>query len=176
MSEWLGLIGALGGTLIGSLVTYIVANQHHKHERQLENEKRLVVAYESIHELLSLTALQVSSINIGITNRLGFNPPLKKEPPLKKDFLEGDMHHLNRLSRLVDFYVPFLRVDINAIQDQVLAISRCMMETIMEENPTDDWRLKTIETSNIAFITLNKLVQAAQQKLAESFRSVVGQN
>lgn len=166
MAEWLGLIGALAGTGIGGYVTYKVADQRHKYDRQSENEKRLVGAYETIHELLSQISSQASTLNLGVIGQLGFNSPLKA------DILKEKVQ-IDRLRMLVDFYATDLQSDVMAISDQFITIGRCVGETMLQKNPSDEWRSKTVESSAIASIEIGKLAQATQQKLVGLFRSVV---
>ena len=166
MAEWFGLIGALAGTGIGGYVTYKVADQRYKHDRQSENEKRLVGAYESIHELLSQISSQASTLNLGVLGQLGFNSPLKG------DILKEKVQ-LDRLRMLVDFYASGLQGDVKAISDQFTTIGRCVGETMLHKDLSSEWRSKTVECSSMASIEIAKLVEATQQKVAALFRSTV---
>ncbi|WP_162313368.1 hypothetical protein [Pseudoxanthomonas yeongjuensis] len=166
MEAWLGLIGALAGTAIGGLVTYKVANQQHVHERRTEKERRLIAAYESIHDLLTTIAGQASTLNLGVLGAVGFNSPIKGD--LLKEKIQ-----LDRLRMLTDFYAPTLASDVKAISDQFAIVSRAVGETMLQKQHTDEWRSKMAETAALASAELTNLVQSAQKKLADLARSVV---
>jgi hypothetical protein len=166
MEAWLGLIGALAGTAIGGLVTYKVANQQHGHERRTEKERRLISAYESIHDLLATIAGQASTLNLGVLGAVGFNSPIKGN-------LLTEKVQLNRLHMLTDFYAPTLAPDVKAISDQFVIVSRTVGETMLQKQQTDEWRTEMAKTAVFASAELAKLVQSAQTKLAELARSVV---
>jgi hypothetical protein len=160
MNEWLGLIGALAGTAIGGFVTYKVANQQHSHERSAENERRLIAACESIHDLLSAIASQAAMLNMGVLGDLGYNSPLKGG--ILKEKVQ-----LDRLRMLVDFYAPSLSVDVKAISDQFAIVSRAVGEVLLEKNRNDEWKSKTVESAVFASLEITKLAQTAQEKLGK---------
>jgi len=166
MGEWLGLVGALAGTAIGGFVTYKVTDQQHAHERAVENERRLITACESIHELLSTIASQASTLNMGVLGDLGFNTPLKA------DILKEKIQ-LDRLRMLVDFYAPSLNGNVKAISDQFAIMSRAVGEVILEENRNEEWKSKTVQSAVFASIEITNLAQAAQTKLGELVRSLL---
>jgi hypothetical protein len=144
MNEWLGLIGALAGTAIGGFVTYKVANQQHSFERAAENERRLITACESIHELLSAIASQASTYNVGVLSDLGYNSPLKG------DILKEKVQ-LDRLRMFVNFYAPSLSTDIKAISEQFNIVSLAVANVLCEKKRNDEWKSKTIESAVFAY-------------------------
>jgi hypothetical protein len=166
MEALLGLIGALAGTAIGGLVTYKVANQQHVHERRTEKERRLIAAYESIHDLLTTIAGQASTMNLGVLGAVGFNSPIKGD--LLKEKVQ-----LDRLRMLVAFYAPTLGPDVKAISDQFAIVSRAVGETILQKDQTDEWRSKMAEMAVFASVEITKLAQSSQDKLAGLARSIV---
>lgn len=166
MEAWLGLIGALAGTAIGGFITYKVANQQHVHERRQEKERRLIAAYESIHDLLATLASQASTMNLGVLGAVGFNSPIKGD--LLKEKVQ-----LDRLRMLVSFYAPTLNPDIKAISDQFAIVSRTVGETVLQKEQTDEWRSKMARDAVFASTELIKLAQATQEKLAELAQSIV---
>jgi hypothetical protein len=165
MAEWLGLIGALAGTGIGGYVTYKVGEQRYKHERQSDRDERTISACEAIHELLSTISSQGSQLNLGVVGQLGYGAKIQSD--LLKEKVQ-----LDRLQMLVDFYVPSLHDDVEAIATQLTVIGRCVSETVLKQNPTEEWKTKIVESSVLASIELTKLAQAAQKKLAISFRAL----
>lgn len=169
MSEWLGLIGALAGTAIGGFITYRVASQQHRYERQTENQRRLITSYESIHELLSTISGQASTLNMGVLGDLGYNSRLKA------DILKEKVQ-LDRLRMLVDFYAPSLQGDVKSITEQFAVVSRAVAETLLQKDRNDDWKTKTVESAVMASIEITKLAQSAQIKLAELVRPILAQS
>jgi len=160
MNEWLGLIGALAGTAIGGFVTYKVANQQHSFERAAENERRLITACESIHELLSAIASQASTYNVGVLSDLGYNSPLKG------DILKEKVQ-LDRLRMFVNFYAPSLSTDVKAISEQFNIVSLAVANVLCEKKRNDEWKSKTIASAVFAYQEITKLTQAAQEKLGQ---------
>jgi hypothetical protein len=159
MAEWIGLIGAVLGTAIGGVIAYYTTGQQHKHERQLENHRRLIASYEAIHELLSTIAGQASTLNMGVIGDLGYGTPLKG------DILKEKVQ-LDRLRMLVDFYAPALKEDVKNISEQFAVVARSVGEVIFQKNKDDTWKGKTVESAAMASIEITKLAQQAQAKLA----------
>jgi HAMP domain-containing protein len=168
MGEWLGLIGAVLGTAIGGVIAYYTTGQQHRHERSLENHRRLIASYEAIHELLSTIAGQATTLNMGVIGDLGYATPLKGD--LLKEKIQ-----LDRLRMLVDFYAPALKDDVRNISDQFAIVFRAVGEVILKKNRDDAWKGKTVESVAIASIEITKLTQEAQVKLASLVQPLVAQ-
>jgi hypothetical protein len=169
MSEWLGLIGALAGTAIGGFITYRIASQQHRYERQTENQRRLITSCESIHELLSTISNQASTLNMGVIGDLGYNSPFKA------DILKEKVQ-LDRLRMLVDFYTPSLQGDVKSITEQFAVISLAVGETLLQKERNENWKTETVKSAVMASIEVTKLAQGAQIKLAELVRPILAQS
>jgi hypothetical protein len=168
MGEWLGLIGALAGTLLGGIITSRVAGQQHQHERKIENQRRLIASCESIHELLSTISGQASTLNMGVIGALGYSSPLKG------DILKEKVQ-LDRLKMLVDFYAPSLQGEAKSLTEQFAIVSRAVAETLLQKDRNDDWKTKTVQSAALASIEITKIAQEAQTKLAGLIRPVLAE-
>jgi hypothetical protein len=169
MGEWLGLIGALAGAAIGGIITYRVSGQQHRHERKIENQRRLIVSYEAMHELLSTISSQASTLNMGVIGDLGYNARLKG------DILKEKVQ-LDRLRMLVDFYAPSLQKDVKSLTEQFALVIYAVTETVLQKDRNDEWKTKTVKSAALASIEIARVAQDAQTKLAGLIRPVLSES
>ena len=159
MEAWIGLIGALLGSVIGGAVTYVVTRQQHQHETKSEQRRRRMDAFEAIHLLLSESSGQTNMLNMLIIGDVGYGAKIDASKLQKSVQSE-------RLQMLVDFYAPFLSDDIKAMNKQLEVVVTAVTEVVLKREKNDQWVQDTVVSATAATRQFGQLADQAKSKLA----------
>jgi len=158
LKDWVGVIGALTGAIVGGGIAFLVSGRQIKHQRALERERRNLAHFENIHKLLSKVAHQAGVMSTQVIGVLGYGTKMKTD---------GEMFPIDELRMLVDFYAPTLRPEIEQIGQHWMKLALAIGETIMTQDRTEEWKTKTVLDATTASTDILKCSDIAKKKLNE---------
>lgn len=165
--EWLPVIGTLLGTIVGGAIAFHISARQLKHQLELDERKRQLSNFESIHKILSSISLEANHLRCRAIMHRKHGTGMSSN----SDSHSGEKKAtINDAMMLVDFYAPSLRPDLNIIHTKGTTFYNVFLEigvlyTVDIEKKTDQKvkdlfvRLGTCETE------ISKACEAAKTKL-----------
>lgn len=157
MEEWIPIVGTLLGAVAGGAIAYFISTRQLEHQAQLDEKKRQLMNFESMHKVLSSIAQQASVLSthgiMHLTHGVKMSASQEKFP-------------LDEAKMLVDFYAPSLRPDLDIMEQQWLILFRAIAEMMLVEKKTDAKIADLIVTLGVSAAEVSKASEAAKTKLS----------
>ena len=169
MSHLINITAPLLGVLLGGFITLKVLSQQFKHQRKLEQEKRLIEKLEQIYNLLAKLASYYESTAMDYINEIRMTEEEKRNS-IEYDYSKDrhDKFDYVKLKMLVEFYAPSLICEITKID----MAGGCWAEAEVEAqkgNVTVHELLKAMETMSNS---LRQATNSASSKLVSLAKSI----
>lgn len=166
MAAWLGLAGVVLGAVITGLSTHLEAAKQSTRERRAEARRRRIAAMEEIYELLSATLSMAAKFS------LGMNKSIRSDAVFVQDQWIDKTLKFDRLRMLIDFYVPPLKSDMDAISVQLHIIGSDGTAVENSGSLTGVQKVNITRTTYTAMSEMSRLAFAAQRKLSQEMHKL----
>jgi hypothetical protein len=161
MEDWMGIIGTVLGVILGGYVTWFLSSEQRKHDLTKEKRELLLAKYEELHELLAQLNGCINSMVLQIVTEAAMNS--KFDPKQIRNQMPTE-----KVSMLIDFYVPELKHDHEYIKKQTNFIYEHVCKHILEENKSKQFLVESAVTAQELSKATTKIVASMKSKLATS--------
>lgn len=155
----MGIIGTLLGILLGGYMTWFLGSEQRKHDRSKENRVLLLSKYEELHELLGQVNGCVTSLAMQIVSEAAMDS--KFDPKAIKNAMPTE-----KVSMLIDFYVPELKSDHEYIEKQTKLLYEHVCKHILEVNKTKQFLTESAVTAHELSKATAQTVASMKSKLS----------
>ena len=162
-ATWIGLIGALVGTLFGGLITFITNWQRIQNEDRINKRNiyldKLEEAYSYLTRVKHAAGVLKTSSIIKLAHGYDDMKKLNEEVPVEQAIM------------LIRFYSSHLEDELNPLEAQWIKVSESIGQVIFSQKLTDEEKGELIIKVSKEVGFLSDLITVLQQKLAHHVKS-----
>jgi len=160
MKEYIPLLSALVGGIIGFLASFITSWQSNKFKNDSENKAFQRNKREELYYVIAKLSSEYRSFMSGCFLKVNYQQPLKIEK-------KGEIHIWSELSMIVNLYFPDLKEDVGTLLKERDSVGNVLGETISFTSTSK----KEIQDLNgkimVGFGKIEKQFEKFQEKISK---------